>query len=102
MSAIRDIDLPLDAIRDFCASQPIHRLSLFGSTLHGDAGPDSDIDLLVEYLPDARVGLLALIGQQRELSEIVGGAVDLRTPNDLSQYFRDDVVAEAWLIYEKA
>ena len=43
-----------------------------------------------------------MIGQQIELSEIVGGAVDLRTPNELSQYFRDEVVAEAWLIYEKA
>ena len=101
MDAVRDIDLPLDAIRQYCAGKPIRRLSLFGSVLHGDAEADSDIDLLVEYLPDARVGLLAIAGQEIDLSEIVGGKVDLRTPNELSQYFRDEVVAEAWLIYEK-
>ena len=100
MNPVRDID-PLDAIRQYCAGKPIRRLSLFGSTLHGDREPDSHIDLLVEYLPDARVGMLGIFGQQRELSEIVGGKVDLRTPKELSQYFRDEVVAEAWMIYEK-
>ena len=93
--------LPLDAIRDYCAGQPIRRLSLFGSTLRGDREADSDVDLLVEYVPDARVGLFAMSRQQNELSAIVGGRVDLRTPNELSPFFRQDVVDNARLIYEK-
>ena len=94
--------LPLDAIRDYCAGQPIRRLSLFGSTLRGDRQADSDVDLLVEYVRGARVGLFAMSRQQNELSEIVGGRVDLRTPNELSPFFRQDVVDNARLIYESS
>lgn len=95
------IDLPLTAIRSYCERQPISRLSLFGSFLRGDACPNSDIDLLVEYLPGAPVGLLTMAGQEIELSEILGKQVDLRTAEDLSRYFRQEVVDSAMLIYEK-
>ncbi len=95
------IDLPLVAIREYCELQPIKRLSLFGSFLRGDACPDSDVDLLVEYVPGAPVGLLTMAGQEIKLSEILGKRVDLRTAQDLSRYFRQDVVDSAMLIYEK-
>jgi len=95
------IELPITAIRRYCERQPIKRLSLFGSFLRGDACPDSDVDLLVEYVPGAPVGLLTMAGQEIELSEILGKQVDLRTAQDLSRYFRQEVVDSAMLIYEK-
>ncbi len=96
-----EIDLPLTAIHQYCERQPIRRLSLFGSFLRGDVGRSSDIDLLVEYIPDAPVGLLTMAGQEIELSEILGRRVDLRAAEDLSRYFRQAVVDSARLIYEK-
>lgn len=101
MSDTVGIDLPLKEIRRYCDRQPIKRLSLFGSFLHGDADLNSDIDLLVEYMPGAPVGLLTMAGQEIELGKILGKRVDLRTAEDLSRYFRQDVVDGARLIYEK-
>lgn len=101
MSEAIGIELPLKAIREYCAGQPIKRLSLFGSFLHGDAHVDSDVDLLVEYVPGAPVGFLTMAGQEIELTEIVGRRVDLRTANELSRYFRQEVVDSARLIYEQ-
>lgn len=95
------VDLPQDRIRDYCASQPIQRLSVFGSAVRDELTPDSDIDLLVEYVPDTPVGLFALARQMRELSEICGRDVDLCTPMGLSKYIRDEVVASAQLLYAK-
>lgn len=88
------LDLPLDAIREYCAKQPIRRLSVFGSALHGNMRSDSDIDLLIEYVADAQIGL-AFFQHMVDLGEIIGREVDLRTPNDLSRYFRDAVCEEA-------
>ena len=100
MSGETTLELPVAAIREYCAEQPIQRLSLFGSALRGDMGPDSDVDLLVEYEPDAMVGFIARAGMGMGLSAVVGRHVDLRTPNELSRYFRDEVVNCAKLIYE--
>ena len=102
MSETQAVALPINAIREYCASQPIQRLSLFGSALHGDLRKDSDIDLLVEYLPEASVSLFAMVGQERRLTEIIGVTVDLRTPNELSHYFRQQVLDGARLLYAKA
>ena len=99
MSAKTEFELPLDEIRAYCKTQPIRRLSLFGSALHGRLRPDSDIDLLVEYSPEARIGM-EFFRHMVDLSEIIGREVDLRTPLDLSRYFRDAVCEEARLIYE--
>ena len=99
MSQETTIELPLEAIRAYCETQPIRRLSLFGSALHGRLRPDSDIDLLVEYDPDARVGM-EFLQNIVDLSDIIGREVDLRTPQDLSRYFRDAVCREAKPIYE--
>lgn len=82
-------------LEEFCRSHHIRRLSVFGSVLHGDARPDSDLDLLVEFEPDHAVGLIRLAGIQLELSRLLGRPVDLRTPADLSRYFRAEVMAEA-------
>ena len=102
MNDVIAVSLPLEAIRDYCAQQPILRLSLFGSAMRGEDTAESDIDLLVEYVPGARIGLLDLSSQQIALSQIVGRSVDLRTPQDLSRFFRQEVVDSARLIYEKA
>jgi predicted nucleotidyltransferase len=79
-----------------CRRHHIRRLSLFGSALGGAARPDSDVDLLVEFEQRREPGLIALAGIERELSALLGGRrVDLRTADDLSRHFRDDVVRTA-------
>ncbi len=79
-----------------CRRNGIRRLSLFGSVLKGTARADSDVDLLVEFEPDARPSLLDMTRIEDELSVLLGGRrVDLRTAAELSRYFRDDVVRKA-------
>lgn len=93
------IDLPKGKIADFCKKNHILKLSLFGSVLHGDSGPDSDIDFLVEFYPDHIPGFITLAGIEIELSEILGRKVDLRTAQELSRYFRQEVVDSAEVQY---
>jgi predicted nucleotidyltransferase len=90
--------LPIEpaALAQICQSHHIRRLALFGSVLKGTDRPDSDIDLLVEFEPDKTPGFLGLAAIEDELSELLGGRkVDLRTPHDLSPYFRDEVMRTA-------
>lgn len=83
-----------------CRAHQIGRLALFGSQLKGTAGPESDIDLLVEFEPGARTTLLDMAQIEIELSQMLGGRkVDLRTPQDLSRFFRDEVVRTAEVQY---
>lgn len=90
------ITIPKDRLADFCRRYRIRRLSLFGSVLREDFGPESDIDVLVEFERDAKIGFLKLYDLEQELSRILGGRkVDLSTPSSLSKYFRDEVLAEA-------
>jgi predicted nucleotidyltransferase len=94
------ITIDQERVAEFCQTHNIRRLSLFGSALHGDLGPDSDIDLLVEFAPGHTPGLLGIARMERELSSLLGGRkVDLRTPEDLSRYFREDVLREAEVQY---
>ena len=86
------IILPKDKIEDFCRRHHIRKLSLFGSVLRGDFRPDSDVDVLVEFEPGYSVGLIRLAGMEIELSSIIGRKVDLRTPAELSRYFRQKVL----------
>ena len=89
-----------DQLAQFCRKQHIRRLSLFGSTLAGTARPESDIDLLVEFEPGREPGLLGLALMETELAAMLGGKkVDLRTPQDLSRYFRDQVLRSAEVQY---
>ncbi len=93
------LDIPPAELAELCRGWHIRKLSLFGSTLRGEAGPDSDVDLLVEFQPDQPMGLIRMAGIERELSERIGRNVDLRTPADLSRYFRDEVLREAEIQY---
>lgn len=93
------IDLPLEAIRAYCDTQPIRRLSVFGSAARNELTPDSDVDLLVEYEPDARIGLFDMGGHLMDLQDIVGRKVDLVTPKGLCPYIRDEVLDDVRLIY---
>ena len=92
------VRLPRDKIADFCRRHHIRKLAVFGSALHGDSRPDSDLDVLVEFEPGHVPGL-AFFGMEQELSELLGRKVDLNTPQFLSPYFRDEVLAEAEVQY---
>jgi len=98
---LNPIQLPQDKIEDFCRRHHIQKLAVFGSVLHGDARPDSDLDVLVEFAPGHVPGL-AFFGMEQELSEMLGRKVDLNTPQFLSPYFRDRVLAEAQVQYAAA
>jgi hypothetical protein len=89
-----------NALEQFCTSNGIRKLSLFGSVLRDDFGSESDIDVLVEFEPEKIPGFLGLSRMERELSALFGGRkVDLRTPAELSRYFRDRVLASAEVQY---
>jgi predicted nucleotidyltransferase len=94
-----DVEIPDEAIASFCRRHGVKRLALFGSILGDDFRPDSDIDFLVEFLPGVRYSLLDLGGMWMELREIVGREVDLKTPLDLSRFFRDQVVKQSRSLY---
>ena len=93
------IKIPMTEITDFCRRHHIRRLAVFGSVLREDFGTDSDLDVLVEFDPDHIPGL-AFFAMEAELSQILGRKVDLNTPQFLSRYFRNDVQAEAVVLYE--
>jgi predicted nucleotidyltransferase len=84
-----------DAIGEFCRRNGIRRLALFGSILRQDFSPDSDIDVLVEFEPGVVAGYLDLAQMELELSRLAGRKVDLRTAGELSETFRDAVLAQA-------
>lgn len=96
---LHTLDLPIVEIERICKKRYICKLSLFGSVLHGDDRPDSDLDILVEFIHGHVPGLFTFAGIQNELSVVLGRNVDLRTAEDLSRYFRQDVVKEAQPLY---
>ena len=89
------IPLERQRIAEFCRKHQIIKLAVFGSALREDFRPDSDVDVLVWFAPAHVPGLIRFMTMQHELSEIIGREVDLRTPEELSRYFRDEVVAAA-------
>lgn len=90
-----ELDIPEEKIDEFCRKHHVSRLSLYGSILRDDFGPNSDIDILVEFEQGRVPGLLRMAGLEIELSEMLGRKVDLRTPAELSRHFRDKVLQEA-------
>jgi len=86
------IEIPKGRIKEFCKSHHIRKLSLFGSALRDDFSPKSDLDILVEFDPAHIPGFIRLAGMEIELTEILGRKVDMRTAQDLSRYFRDEVL----------
>lgn len=79
----------------------IIRASIFGSYAYGEPRPDSDVDVLIELKPDAGIGLFEYVQIQRNLSKYCGKKIDLLTPEALSKYFREEVLAKAEVFYEK-
>jgi predicted nucleotidyltransferase len=103
---INGVNFPEEQIAEFCRRHSVAKLSLFGSILRepSDEGgygfrPTSDVDVLVEFLPGQTPSLLTVGGMLMELQEMLGRQVDLRTPQDLSRYFRDEVLREARLLH---
>ena len=94
------IAVPDEFLAEFCRRSHIHKLSFFGSVLTPRFRPESDIDVLIEFDPNHIPGLFGVARMERELSERLGRKVDLRTAEDLSHYFREEVVSSALLQYE--
>lgn len=96
----KNVEMSPDTIAAFCRRHHIRRLSLFGSVLRDDFQPGSDVDVLVEFEPGHVPGFLGLAAMEHEISALLSGrTVDLRTPQDLSRYFRAEVIAEAEVQY---
>jgi len=94
------IDVDRERLAEFCRRNHIQRLAFFGSVLRDDFRPDSDVDVLVEFQPGHTPGLIGLGGMADELSAILGGRqVELLTQEDLSQFFRAQVLDEAQVQY---
>ena len=94
------LSIPKTELATFCRAHGIRRFAIFGSALRADFGPESDIDVLVEFAPDRVPGLLGVAGMEIELSALFGGRrVELRTPEDLSRYFRQEVLDSAEVQY---
>jgi predicted nucleotidyltransferase len=99
MQAKSNINIPSEKIEKFCKKHHIRKLSLFGSALRDDFSPESDLDILVEFDPAHIPGFIRLAGMEIELTEILGRKVDMRTAQDLSRYFREDVLNSAKVQY---
>ena len=93
------ISVDEEALDRFCRENRIRQLAVFGSALREDFGPDRDVDLLVEFLPGTRIGLMGLTRLEMDLSELLGRKVDLNTAKGLHHRFRDRVLAEAEVLY---
>jgi predicted nucleotidyltransferase len=93
------VEIPPVKIAAFCKRHHIRKLSVFGSVLRDDFRADSDVDVLVEFDPAHIPGLIRLAGMEFELSEILGRKADIRTAQDLSRYFRQEVLNSAEVQY---
>ncbi len=99
MQTTLPIQIPYNQLAEFCQRHHICKLALFGSVLREDFTPESDVDWLVEFEPGQVPGYIRLAGMESELSEMIGRRADLRTPNELSHYFRQDVLDSAVVQY---
>ena len=96
------ISINREKIAEFCRRHHIRKLALFGSVLRDDFRPDSDVDVLVEFEPEASAGFLRMAAMELELSQLLGRRVDLRTAPELNRYFREKVVKTAEVQYAAA
>ena len=96
------ISVPKEKIAEFCQRNHIRRLAFFGSVLRSDFGPESDIDVLVEFEMGARVGLITFAGMEIELGDLLGRRAEMHTVKGLNPYFRDEVLTVAEVQYEQA
>lgn len=93
------VDLPLDEIAEYSRANHIVRLAVFGSAARGELTPESDIDFLVTFEPEAPIGLIAYARIMRELGDIVGRRVDMVTPNALKPRIKDSILNSAIEVY---
>jgi uncharacterized protein len=97
---VAQIEIPEAGIADLCRHNGIRKLALFGSVLTSHFSDSSDVDILIEFRPHERVGFFKLADIESELSRLLcGRKVDVRTPMDLSRYFRNEVVRDALVLY---
>jgi predicted nucleotidyltransferase len=99
MTLISGVQLPVDRIADVCRRYDVHELAVFGSAVRGDIRPDSDIDILVEFQSNARVGLVKFASLSEELESLLGRRVDLVTKGGLKPRVRPYVLREAQVVY---
>ena len=97
-----NINISKEVLASFSRRHQIRRLAFFGSVLRDDFTPSSDVDVLVEFEPDARVGLITLAGMEIELSQLLGRRAELHTVKGLNPQFRDAVLRQAQVLYEHA
>jgi len=95
------LSIPHAAIRDFCRAHAVRELALFGSAVREDFGADSDIDVLIDLAPGARVGLVGLQKMRDELSRIFGRQVDLLTRSGLNRHIQGEILRQAKVIHEE-
>src|SRR4051794_2203896 len=93
------IAIPEQQLAELCRRYHVRELALFGSVLRDDFGPDSDVDVLVEFEPDAPIGLLEYIRLQRELATLFERDVDLVEKVGLKRFVRDNVLQSAQVLY---
>ncbi len=93
------IDIPQQPIINFCRRYRVRRLALFGSVLRDDFRPDSDIDVLVDFEPDAQIGFMTLNRMQRELSELLQRPVEIVPQEGLKPRIRQSVLSSAEVVY---
>lgn len=86
-------------LEELCRRYHVLKLSLFGSAARGEMGPESDIDFLVEFQPDAEIDLVDFAGLMLDLSDLLGRKVDLVTKNALKPLIRESILQEAHLLY---
>jgi predicted nucleotidyltransferase len=96
------MDIPGKEIEAFCRRHRIRKLAFFGSVLRGDFSPESDVDVLVDFEPGARVGMIALAGMELELGGLLGRKTEIHTVKGLNPHFRDQVLGTAEVQYEQA
>ena len=93
------VSVDKDAVAVFCRKHHLTKLAFFGSVLTDHFRPDSDVDVLFEFDPDCVPTLFDVAEMEEELSEMLGHRADMRTPEDLSRYFREEVVRTALIQY---
>ncbi|MEA2512553.1 MAG: uncharacterized protein QOJ59_2040 [Thermomicrobiales bacterium] len=102
MTSPTGIDLPTEQIADICRRYRVSELSIFGSVLRDDFRPDSDVDLLVEFESDARIGFIELGRLEQELEDLLGRKIDLGTKRSLRPELRDEILGSAPVLYDAA
>lgn len=93
------LPIPQADLQAFCRAHSVRELSVFGSAVRGDFGANSDVDVLIDMAPEARVGLIALQRMRDELARIFGRPVDLLTNNGINRHIREDILREAQVIH---